>query len=598
MLCRTPLKNVLRIFPATNGYFLSGIDSLEKKTLVRFNGGIEILRQGMDSILRIDAVVEWMGGITAFGAFRLSGRQGLEPVAHYRAGRWSADGGLLRRHIITRACRFRNELVVAGPLIQLEGQNRDGGVLRILPDIVYVRGRVFHDKNSNGRQDAGERGLPGMFVSAGTGTGALSDLDGKYDLLLPAGRNYSLLIQSKRGWMQSAAVNLTVNDTQRLYEVNFPMQPLNTGMRDLSVRIVPEQGVSPRMDAAESYLIVVENLGLESADGILNLNFNSKVVNTEVLPAPDLINNGRFTWNIRNLPAGESRQFLMVTRFPSSAFAEREPVSFTAQVSLNNGTDDFPVDNMDSLPQTLMNGARLPAEKLQIPAPEEGDSMAYLPNSDNEIFYIIRFENTGSDTAYHVTVVDTVDISLMIAYIQETGASHNFTREMILDPNLPGKAVFVYTFNNIKLPPNSSGNPEITTSRGFFGFKIGLKNGNTAGTVIRNRAGVYFDFDPPMLTNTVACMLTEPTRTKYYETLADDIQVYPNPAGSYFRVKSTSALRDQPKLFDISGRQIHAPVEYMADGFLFRTAGIKPGTYYLRCSINGTLTSRKLIINP
>jgi len=595
---QSPLKTALRIFPAVNGYLLSGIDSFGKKMLVRMNGGSEILRNGMDSFTRIDAVVEWMGGITVFGACRINGRQAVEPVVHFRSGKWMADPGLLRRHIITRACRFKSELIIAGPALNIEGQNRDGGVLRIVPDQVYVRGKVFHDANNNGRQDIGERGLPGIFVSAGIAAGTLSNIEGKYDILLPTGRNYTLQVQNKRGWNSSAAFNLTLNDTQRLYEVNFPMQPLNSGMRDLSVRIVPEQGLTPRMDAAESYLIVVENQGLDMADGTLNLNFNNRVINTEVIPPPDFINNGRFTWNIRNLPAGESRQFLMVTRFPSSEFSESEAVSFHAQVSLSGGSDDFPVDNADSLPQTLSSGVKSPAEKLQIPAPENGDSMAYLPNNDNEIFYIIRFENTGTDTAYQVTVVDTVDISLMIAYIQETGASHSFTREMILDPNLPGKAVFVYTFNNIKLPQNSSANPEVATSRGFFGFKIGLKSGNSAGTVIRNRAGVYFDFDPPMLTNSVMCMLTEPSSIYRHESMSGAIQVYPNPAQDQFVVLAATGLREVPMLYDVSGRRLNLPAEKMERGYSFRTAGLKPGTYYLQCKINGALTTQKIIINP
>lgn len=564
------------IFLAAGNIYAFGIDSNQTRTLMRLNGKPEALRKGLDSLGDITALADWKGGLLALGRFHFSGPFN---AAFFTLGQWFPDELSPRQNLFNRANRLRDELILSGPGIWLDGRNRGPGIVRLLADRIRISGRVFYDKNSNGRWDMGELLLRDRMVRAGNGLSVNTGVNGRYDLLLAAGRNYTLSLDSRTGWMDAAPQTVQVRDSIRFYEVNFALQPANNQWRDLSVRIVPAQGTRARLDTAESYAVVVENRGILNTSGSLNLHFNSKVANTVVTPAPDVINNGRFTWNLANLEPGEERRILLHTRFPSNRFNTNEQVSFTASLSLDEGGDGAPNDNRDSLPQTLGYGPAGGVEKLQIPAAGVGDSLAYVGTGEQDIHYIIRFENTGTDTARSITIIDTVDISLQIAYIQETGASHGYTREMLLDPNLPGKAVFVYTFENINLPP-STGNPEYTLARGFFGFRIGLKPGNPSGTIIRNRAGVYFDYDAPLLTNTVACMLQEGMGTNNLKP--GSFRLYPNPTNGAIQVGLPEGDQDwQIRFVDAGGRSLQVPTRVQGTILHVDASALQSGTYFL-----------------
>lgn len=564
------------IFLAAGTIYAFGIDSNQTRTLMRLNGKPEALRKGLDSLGDISALAEWKGGLLALGRFHV---KGLFNAAYFTLGQWFPDDQSPRQNLYTRANRLKDELILSGPGIWIDGRNRGPGIIRLLADRIRITGRVFYDKNNNGRWDLGELLLRDRLVQAGNGLSVNTGANGRYDLLLAAGRNYTLNLDSRPGWIDAAPQTVQVRDSVRFYEVNFALQPASSQWRDLSVRIVPAQGSRARLDTAESYAVVVENRGILVTSGNLNLHFNSKVANTVVTPAPDVINNGRFTWNLANLQPGEERRILLHTRFPSNRFNNNEQVSFTASMSLDEGGDGAPDDNRDSLPQTLGYGPAAGVEKLQIPAAGAGDSMAYVGTGSEDIHYIIRFENTGLDTARMVTIIDTVDVSLQIAYIQETGASHSYTREMLLDPNLPGKAVFIYTFDNINLPP-ANGNPEYTLSRGFFGFRIGLKPGNPSGTVIRNRAGVYFDYEAPLLTNTVACKLQESMQLEKVEP--GTFRLYPNPTSGMVQVALPDGdLQWEARLFASDGRNIQVPQHRQGSNLFVDASALQPGTYLL-----------------
>ena len=564
------------IFLAAGNFYAFGIDSNQTRTLMRLNGKPEALRKGLDSLGDITALTEWKGGLLALGRFHFGTSFN---TAFFTLGQWFPDELSPRQNLFNRANRLKDELILSGLGIWIDGRNRGPGIVRLLADRIRISGRVFYDKNSNGRWDTDELLLRDRMVRAGNGLSVNTGVNGRYDLLLAAGRNYNLSLDSRTGWIDAAPQTVQVRDSIRFYEVNFALQPANTQWRDLSVRIVPAQGTKARLDTAESYAVIVENRGILHTSGSLNLHFNSKLANTVVTPAPDVINNGRFTWNLTNLVPGEERRILLHTRFPSSRFNTNEQVSFTASMSLDEGGDGVPDDNRDSLPQTLGHGTSGGVEKLQIPAAGAGDSLAYVGTGEQDIHYIIRFENTGTDTARTITIIDTVDISLQIAYIRETGASHSYTREMLLDPNLPGKAVFVYTFDNINLPP-STGNPEYTLARGFFGFRIGLKNGNPSGTIIRNRAGVYLDYDAPLLTTTVACMLQDEMSTNNLSIAS--FRIYPNPTTGMIQV----ALHEgnqiwQIRIADAGGRSLQVPTRVQGTSLHVDASALQSGTYFL-----------------
>ncbi len=109
------------------------------------------------------------------------------------------------------------------------------------------------------------------------------------------------------------------------------------------------------------------------------------------------------------------------------------------------------------------------------------------------IDYLIRFQNTGTDTAFTVQIQDTLSAFLDPTTIRLGGSSHAFTW------NLSGQGVINFTFNNIMLPDSNMNEP---LSHGFVQFNISPYSTLPLGSRIENDAAIYFDFNEPVITNT------------------------------------------------------------------------------------------------
>jgi hypothetical protein len=118
----------------------------------------------------------------------------------------------------------------------------------------------------------------------------------------------------------------------------------------------------------------------------------------------------------------------------------------------------------------------------------------HLITEKDELEYLIRFQNTGTDLAYNVVVTDTLDEHLDIVTLQMGAASHPFTWKL----SGQGRPVITWIFNNINLPDSTSNEPK---SHGYLRFRIGQKADNSLGTIIANQAAITFDYNSPILTN-------------------------------------------------------------------------------------------------
>ena len=107
--------------------------------------------------------------------------------------------------------------------------------------------------------------------------------------------------------------------------------------------------------------------------------------------------------------------------------------------------------------------------------------------------YTINFQNTGTDTAQHIYVTDTLDSNLDEATFQLLAYS--------VQPQvqLNGNAV-QFSFPNINLPDSNVNEP---ASHGYVQYKVKLKNTVGVGAQISNTAFIYFDFNAVVVGNTV-----------------------------------------------------------------------------------------------
>ncbi len=132
-----------------------------------------------------------------------------------------------------------------------------------------------------------------------------------------------------------------------------------------------------------------------------------------------------------------------------------------------------------------------PNDKQVIPA---GVGTSNIVRDADELEFQVRFQNTGSDTAYTVIIRDTLSTALDIASLQVGASSHNYTYT-VSGKNNP---IITWTFDKINLPAQKQND---LGSNGFVKFKIAQIPNNAKGTKIKNKAGIYFDFNSPIITN-------------------------------------------------------------------------------------------------
>jgi hypothetical protein len=236
------------------------------------------------------------------------------------------------------------------------------------------------------------------------------------------------------------------------------------------------------------------------------------------------------------LPANGSTWHIEATQDPNHPFPSKLSKTVEACSVNNNFTTGFammyPVTegnySYDEECQEV-RGSFDPNDKAGYPY---GFGPFNLIKADAELEYFIRFQNTGTDTAFTVSVQDELNAALDPSTINSVVSSHDYTME------LKSKNLLVFKFDKINLVDSFTNEPG---SHGFVSFKIKQKPGNPDGTFIENIANIYFDFNSPIWTNSVYHEVGEfigvKVATKNTQTF-ESIHVYPNPGnvGSDFQL--------------------------------------------------------------
>ena len=139
-----------------------------------------------------------------------------------------------------------------------------------------------------------------------------------------------------------------------------------------------------------------------------------------------------------------------------------------------------------------------PNDKLVVPS---GVGPNHLTSPDASFEYTIRFQNIGNDTAFTVVVLDTLSEFLDVSSFSSGASSHPYEVEI-----LEGR-IIRWEFDNILLVDSTTNEP---ASNGFVRFTIDQNEGNENGTLITNSAGIYFDFNLPVITPTVFNTISDP----------------------------------------------------------------------------------------
>lgn len=223
-------------------------------------------------------------------------------------------------------------------------------------------------------------------------------------------------------------------------------------------------------------------------------------------------------------------------------------------------------------------------------ATPEGYGDEHFIEKNTDIEYRIRFQNTGTDTAFTVEVLDTLSALLDPTSIRPGVSSHPYDFS-ILNGN-----VLRFRFSHILLPDS---NVNEAASHGFFQFRISQQPDLPNGSLIENSAAIYFDFNDPVITNTTFHTLGEHFVVVKTDDPADAgaLRVWPNPAVDKVYLETTETGTDgRFELSDAFGK-VQRSAQFTGNRYAFERQGLPAGMYFFSLQVgNGCLHTGKIIL--
>ena len=233
------------------------------------------------------------------------------------------------------------------------------------------------------------------------------------------------------------------------------------------------------------------------------------------------------TWNnVGNMNNFDARDLLVRFQVPSDVGLIGTVFSATATVTPTM-VDVLPANNTATSLVTV-TGSYDPNDKLANTS-HGNSSTVYRIDEDEWVDYTIRFQNTGTDTAFLVVVTDTLPQHLDPATIRMGAGSHAFSW------SLSGQGTLRWVFPNIMLPDS---NVNEAASHGFVSFRIRPHLPLLPGTAIENTANIFFDFNDPVITEPSVLTTEFSTGLGNTNGSPSEFMLQPNPASESVEVRS------------------------------------------------------------
>lgn len=143
--------------------------------------------------------------------------------------------------------------------------------------------------------------------------------------------------------------------------------------------------------------------------------------------------------------------------------------------------------------------------------------------------YMVQFENTGNDTAINIHILDTLSNNVDANTLNILTSSHAVT---MIPYSSGGYNIVKFDFPNINLPDSS--HPDLC--HGFVTYTVRAKSTMTPGMAVHNAAGIYFDINPVVMTNTTESKI--PGTLSIAPTSHTRMELYPNPVKDVLNIKA------------------------------------------------------------
>lgn len=437
-----------------------------------------------------------------------------------------------------------------------------------------IQGNVFADNNGNCINDS-EPGS-GIMVRAQPG-GYFTYADpvtGNYSLYVPSGV-YDVYCDSSNSITNLCTPIYNVNaiiggpiiqdiDFGNIYSLDMAAESINGLMRS-------------NISSTVSFIFGGQLVASENFDAYVVIDPEFNVSGSD--PVYDYQNGDTLFWN--NLlfdfsPNSVDTNYVINVTGTTGLFVG-DSLSFCSRITSINPDLD-PINDL-MCRNNLVIGPYDPNDKHVSPA-----GPIFLTNETLE--YTVRFQNTGTDTAINVVVIDTLSDLLDPSTFEFVYATHNCVPEI-------NNNILQFNFNNINLPDS---NVDESGSNGKVIFRMNQASSNSVGDTILNKVEIYFDFNPPIVTNYAMSPIIDPSQVGLNENYKSNFSIYPNPAKDNFTIDLNATKTGQVQISDASGRLLYNKEFRGKNKLSINSSNWQKGIYLIQVIAESQVSTSKIVI--
>jgi fimbrial isopeptide formation D2 family protein len=452
-----------------------------------------------------------------------------------------------------------------------------------------LSGKVYMDQNSDCIFNTGEQ----VFINSSVkvtdpATGLIyyanTDVNGDYEVKVPIGPLYDVTM-----WSPSFPISCPVGGHTG---VTVPTSGIDLGMTcpagfDLFGNV---WGAGFRPGFPRFFTAIPYNAACIPTNGTIKVVLSDPKITyspSAFITNPPVVNGDTISWSFSGLTFQNAFGSFGGITFPFYVLTDtsahvNDTICLEVIVEPTAGDLD-PTNNVQTICFPVRNSFD-PNEKNAQPL---GFGEDHIVAPETNLEYTIHFQNTGNDVAYDVFILDELDENLDLSTVQIQGASHPVKMDVLENNTLR------FSFDNINLPDSTSNEAE---SHGLVSFTVDHKTDVALGTKIDNQVGIYFDFNPPIITNTVTRTIDIVSGIAQLPGQGNLVSFYPNPANEKITIQLNSIDQADLIVHTITG-QVMVSKTIKSGGETLDVSGLPSGVYLMEVRSNTNRQVERLLIH-
>jgi len=436
-------------------------------------------------------------------------------------------------------------------------------------------GHVTFDADGNGcgENDPPAAGIWVYYIHNNNYYYAYTDVNGYYEFVnVPDGASYvGIYVWSSTLAASPAGIDLTFPGADPI-DHDFCLT-VPEPVQDVLVYLFPATNAVAGFDA--TYVVTIHNAGTTTTGGTVTVQYDAS--NLTFLPSPGFTQSGNtLTLTYSDLEPFSTQYFYFyanVAAPPALNFGD--VINFTATINPLTG-DANPDDNVYVLDQVIWNS--FDPNDISV---REGEFITE-EQADDYLHYMIRFQNTGNYQATDIRVEGTLDANLDWDTFEPIGASHNYLTYR--DGNN-----IKFVFNGINLPDSTSNE---AGSHGYIMYKVKPKSSVALGDTVSAQAGIYFDFNTAVITNTATTTIQALAAETFDK---ESFTVYPNPATESVNLMLKDVTDATVTVTNVLGKTVLTQA-ISGNKASLDIKNLTTGLYFITLSAEGRQMTKKLVV--